>query len=249
MSKSNIEWTEKTWNPVTGCTTYSPGCQNCYSERLSYRIQSTGNPAYEGVVKQTAHGPKWTSRINLLHARLQDPHKWKKPTTIFVNSMSDLFHKDIPFEFLLQVFQTMCDTPRHRYQVLTKRSELLLELSAALPWPENIWAGVSVESNDYLHRIKHLVETPAKIKFLSLEPLLGPLPDLDLEGIHWVIVGGESGPGARPMTLDWARDIRDKCLEAGVPFFFKQIGGINKKKAGRVLDGKTWSQMPGKASV
>jgi protein gp37 len=232
-AKSAIEWTESTWNPLTGCTKISPGCKHCYAERMALRLQAMGQPNY-------ANGFKLTLQENALEL----PLKWKKPQAIFVNSMSDLFHKSVPEEFILRTFDVMRRANWHRYQVLTKRSDRLMELSPILPWNTHIWMGVSVENLDYAFRIEHLRRTGATVKFLSLEPLLGPLPGLNLEGIDWVIVGGESGPGARPMDPGWVLDIRDQCLDAGVPFFFKQWGGTRKKKSGRELEGRTWDEMP-----
>lgn len=231
---SSIEWTEATWNPVTGCTKISPGCKNCYAERMSFRLKAMGQPNYVNGFDLT-----------LQERMLSVPQRWKQPRTIFVNSMSDLFHKDVPLSYIQRVFKVMNDTSRHSYQVLTKRAERLLELQEHLQWGQNIWMGVSVESKKYYPRIDALRETNAAVKFLSLEPLLGPLNKLDLDGIHWVIAGGESGPGARPMRKQWVRSIRDQCVEASVPFFFKQWGGTNKKKAGRILDSRTWDEMPG----
>ena len=231
--KSKIEWTDTTWNPVTGCTKISPGCQNCYAERMSYRLQAMGQPNYADGFKVKTHN-------NVLSL----PLKWKKHRTIFVNSMSDLFHEDVPASFISKVFEVMSKVTRHTFQVLTKRSENLRGLSHSLPWPENVWTGVTVENCDYLHRIDDLRVTPARIKFVSFEPLLGSIPDIDFTGIDWVIVGGESGPGARPMSISWVEEIRDQCFDAGVPFFFKQWGGFNKKKTGRLLDGRTWDDMP-----
>lgn len=231
---SQIEWTEATWNPLTGCTKVSPGCKHCYAERLAGRLQAMGHQSY-------ANGFRLT-----LHERLLEvPLQWKKPRTIFVNSMSDLFHKDVPEDFIMRVFDTMVRASHHRFQVLTKRPERVVELSERLPWPENVWMGTSVENQKYAFRIDLLRQTGAQIKFLSLEPLLGPLSDLKLVGIDWVIVGGESGPGARPMDSSWVTSIRDQCLSQDVAFFFKQWGGVNKKKTGRILDGHTWDQMPG----
>ena len=231
--KSAIEWTGSTWNPVTGCVKVSPGCMHCYAERMAQRLQAMGQPNYADGFKLALHE----------HA-LELPLKWKKPQTIFVNSMSDLFLKDIPKEFIVKVFNVMAKAHWHTFQVLTKRSERLLELSNELPWAPNIWMGVTVENKDYTFRIDHLRKTGACLKFLSIEPLLGPISHLNLDGIDWVIVGGESGPGARPMDPTWVLDIRDQCQEAGVPFFFKQWGGTRKKKAGRLLDGRTWDEMP-----
>lgn len=233
MSKSNIEWTESTWNPVTGCTKISAGCKNCYAERMAKRLRAMGQKNYRNGFKLTCH-----------HESLDLPLRWKKPQIIFVNSMSDLFHEDVPLGFIQDVFATMRQANQHLFQVLTKRAERLVELSPVLDWPENVWMGVSAESHDYLDRINCLRKTGANIKFLSLEPLLDDVGELDPFGVDWAIVGGESGPGARPMAIDWVRSIRDQCLDQQVPFFFKQWGGVNKKKAGRILDGRTWEQMP-----
>ena len=230
---SRIEWTECTWNPVTGCTKVSPGCAHCYAERMARRLKAMGQPSYANGFRVAVH-PHLVAL----------PLAWKQPQMVFVNSMSDLFHEEVPEEFIQRVFAAMRRANWHTYQVLTKRSKRLLEMDRDIEWPDNVWMGVSVENADYLYRIDDLRATGAKVKFLSLEPLLGPLPDLDLGGIDWVIVGGESGPGARPMHAEWVREIRDLCLDAGVPFFFKQWGGVNKKRAGRDLDGRTWSEMP-----
>ncbi len=232
-AKSTIEWTESTWNPVTGCTKISPGCKHCYAERLSYRLKAMGQPNYSNGFALTLQP----------HA-LGLPLRWRKPQVIFVNSMSDLFHKSVPTSYIHQVFDVMVSANWHSYQILTKRSERLMQLSPQLPWSSNIWMGVSVENGDYTFRIDHLRETRANVKFLSLEPLLGALPELNLKGIDWVIVGGESGPGAREMQKEWVLDIRDQCLTANVPFFFKQWGGTKKKQAGRQLEGRTWDEMP-----
>lgn len=232
-SNSAIEWTESTWNPVTGCTKISPGCKHCYAERMALRLQAMGQPNYRNGFSLTTHE----------HA-LALPLQWKKPQTIFVNSMSDLFHQSVPDAFIERVFDVMYRAHWHRFQLLTKRSGRLRRLGPKLPWPANVWAGVSVERADFQCRIDDLRVVPAQTRFLSLEPLIGPLSALDLAGIHWVIVGGESGPGARPMEVDWVREIRDQCLAAEVPFFFKQWGGVQKKRYGRVLDGRTWDEMP-----
>lgn len=231
--KSSIEWTESTWNPVTGCNKISPGCKFCYAERMAKRLKAMGSENYKDGFKLAVHE-------NALYL----PLTWKKPQTIFVNSMSDLFHKDIPVSFLMKTFEVMNLANWHRFQVLTKRSDILLKLNPIINWSENIWMGVSVENQNHTYRIDHLRETNAHIKFLSIEPLIGPIENLDLTNINWVIVGGESGPGARPMEEKWVLRIRDICMEAKVPFFFKQWGGVNKKKNGRLLKGKTWSQMP-----
>ena len=233
MAASKIEWTDATWNPVTGCNKISPGCKRCYAERLSKRLKATGMAKYRNGFAVTLHPDT-----------LEIPLRWRKPRSIFVNSMSDLYHPEVPDDFIAEVFDVMTRAHWHRYQVLTKRPERVASLNSRLPWPAQIWQGVSVEQQDYARRIDLLRETAAAVKFLSLEPLLGPLPDLDLAGIDWVIVGGESGPGARPMQPDWARDIRDQCLNAGVPFHFKQWGGVFKKRNGRELDGRTWDEMP-----
>lgn len=230
---STIEWTEATWNPVTGCTKVSPGCKHCYAERMALRLQAMAQRNYSNGFDLT-----------LQPQALELPLSWKKPQTIFVNSMSDLFHADVPVDYVCRVFEVMQRATWHRFQVLTKRSERLVELDRVLVWAPNIWMGVSVESSAYRSRIDDLRGTGAAIKFLSLEPLLGPLERLDLRGIDWVIVGGESGPGARTMDPRWVLDLRDQCREASVPFFFKQWGGTNKKKAGRELEGRLWSEMP-----
>lgn len=231
--KSGIEWTESTWNPSTGCDKVSPGCKHCYADRMAVRLRAMGQDNYKNGFKLTIHDHM-----------LNKPLLWRKPQVIFVNSMSDLFHKDIPLAFIQKVFDVMGKAYWHRFQVLTKRSERLLELDPLLKWHPNIWVGVSVESQDYVFRVDHLRKTNAKTKFLSLEPLLGSLPNLNLADIDWVIVGGESGPGARPIKPEWISGIRDQCQNLGVPFFFKQWGGANKKKAGRLFEGRTWDEMP-----
>ena len=233
MSKSSIEWTESTWNPLTGCNKVSPGCKHCYAERMAKRLQAMGQEKYRNGFRLTLHPDT-----------LEDPLRWKQPQMIFVNSMSDLFHQDVPLEFIQQVFDVIRRADWHTFQVLTKRAERLSKLDPQLNWPENLWMGVSVESADYTFRIDHLRQTRAKIKFLSIEPLLDPIRNLNSTGIHWVIVGGESGPGARPLQREWVTEIRDQCLAAKVPFFFKQWGGTNKKKTGRELDGRTWDEVP-----
>jgi len=233
MGKSAIEWTESTWNPLTGCNKVSPGCKNCYAERMAKRLQAMGQEKYKNGFRLTLH-----SEV------LEEPLSWAKPQMIFVNSMSDLFHKDVPFEFVQRVFSVMCRAYWHTFQILTKRAERLAELDKDLYWPDNVWMGVSVENADYQYRIDLLRGTNAKVKFLSLEPLLGPIPSMNLSGIDWVIVGGESGPGARPIKPEWVYDIKYQCQNASVPFFFKQWGGTNRKKTGRILDGKTWDDLP-----
>ncbi len=233
MAKSTIEWTQSTWNPVTGCTKVSAGCAHCYAERLALRLRAMGQPNY-------ANG----FGISMHESALSLPLKWKKPQMIFVNSMSDLFHEDIPVSFIAKVFRVMHEAPWHSFQILTKRSQRLLELDPLIEWQPNIWMGVTVEATDCGYRIDHLRRTHAHVKFLSLEPLLSPLPRLDLQHIDWVIVGGESGPGARVMRREWVADVRDQCVGAGIPFFFKQWGGAARKRSGRLLDGRTWDQFP-----
>ena len=232
-TNSHIEWTDATWNPVTGCTKISPGCKHCYAERMAKRLHAMGQPNYANGFKLTLHPQA-----------LEIPLSWKKPQVIFVNSMSDLFHKDVPVAFIQQVFDVMRRADWNTFQIFTKRAERLLELDPQIEWPPNVWMGVSVENQDYTFRIDHLRKTHARIKFLSLEPLLGPLPNLKLKGINWAIVGGESGPGARPLLEEWVIDIRDQCKAKRVPFFFKQWGGVQKKRAGRLLQGEIYSQMP-----
>jgi len=232
-NRSAIEWTESTWNPVTGCSKISLGCKNCYAERMAKRLQAMGQPNYVKGFNVAIH-----------EGTLELPLQWKSRQDIFVNSMSDLFHKKVPLNFIKKVFDTMNHANRHRYQILTKRSKRLLEIDRYLPWAKHIWMGVSVETENYVGRIDDLRKTTAHLKFLSLEPLLGPLPKLDLFGIDWVIVGGESGPGARLMRKEWVMSIRDQCRKAGLPFFFKQWGGVNKKRSGRLLEGRAWNEMP-----
>lgn len=233
MSKTTIEWTEKVWNPTTGCTEVSAGCANCYAKTMSKRLQAMGQLKYKDNFEVRVHP-----------SELARPYKWKKPSVVFVNSMSDLFHKDVPIEFIKQVFKVMNENPQHTFQVLTKRAERLFELHKELEWTPNIWMGVSVENEKVMDRIDFLRKTNAQTKFLSLEPLLGPLPNLDLTNIDWAIVGGESGPKARPMEKSWVMDIHKQCKEQNVAFFFKQWGGTNKKKAGRLLNGRTYDEMP-----
>lgn len=235
---SSIEWTETTWNPTTGCTKISHGCKHCYAERLTKRWQALGMAKYkEGFSVATHEGT------------LDEPRRWKKGKVVFVNSMSDLFHAKVPSEFILRVFEVMNDCSQHQFQVLTKRPERVRKMNRQLPWADNIWMGTSVESERWIDRVASLRETDAKIKFLSLEPLLAPLPNLNLKGMDWVIVGGESGPGARPMKEEWVTEIQAKCKKAKVPFFFKQWGGVFKKKTGRTLNGRTWDEMPGHLTV
>ena len=232
-AKSTIEWTESTWNPITGCTKISAGCANCYAERMAKRLKAMGQPNYTNGFEVTTHD----------HV-LDTPLHWHKPQTIFVNSMSDLFHENVPEDFISKIFNVMNNAHWHRFQVLTKRSDRLAALSGKLPWAPNIWMGVSVENADYKFRIDALRHSGAYIKFLSIEPLIGPVGILDLEHIDWVIVGGESGPGARPAAIEWVRQVRDQCIVNNVPFFFKQWGGTRKKKNGRTVDNKIWDELP-----
>ena len=230
---SAIEWTEATWNPVTGCTKVSPGCKFCYAERMALRLKAMRQPRYRNGFK-----------VTLQEDLVELPLKWREPRMIFVNSMSDMFHREIPAEFILRCFETMRKAKQHTFQILTKRPERVVELAPDLPWPSNVWMGTSVENADYTDRIHELQKVPAKVRFLSVEPLLGPIPQLPVRGIGWVIVGGESGPGAREMEADWARQIRDRCVRYNVPFFFKQWGGVQKSRTGRILDGRTWDEFP-----
>jgi protein gp37 len=232
-NNSKIEWTESTWNPVTGCSKISAGCRHCYAERMAKRLQAMGQPNYIDGFKVAIH-----------ENVLDKPIRMKKPQMIFVNSMSDLFHKNVPTDFILNIFDIMNRAYWHTFQVLTKRSDKLLKLDKKIDWSPNIWMGVSVETERFMHRIDHLRDTNAITKFLSIEPLLGPIQNLNLHGIDWVIVGGESGPHARPMKAEWVLDIRDQCLVADIPFFFKQWGGVFKKRNGRTLEGRTWDQLP-----
>jgi protein gp37 len=232
-TNSSIEWTDATWNPVTGCDKISPGCKHCYAERLSHRLQAMGNKNYRNGFA-----------VTLQPHMLEHPLSWKAPKRIFVNSMSDLFHAKVPLAYIKRVFRVMNQADWHQFQILTKRAERLAEVSGQLDWSRNIWMGVSVENEQYLDRIDHLRRCGAQVKFLSIEPLLAPLGKVDLGGIDWVIVGGESGPGARPMNHEWVTSVRDQCQRAGVAFFFKQWGGVQKKKTGRSLDDRTWDEMP-----
>ena len=230
---SRIEWTEATWNPVTGCTKVSEGCRHCYAERMSRRLQAMGLDKYRDGFSVAVHP-------SVLH----QPLRWRKPRRIFVNSMSDLFHEDVPTSFIREAFRVMNEASRHTFQILTKRPRRVAEMEEGLHWSPNIWIGTSIESPRWLSRLEMLRRIGASTRFLSLEPLLEPLSELNLDGVHWVIVGGESGPGARPMEPAWVREIRDRCVADQVPFFFKQWGGVSKKKTGRVLDGRLWDQFP-----
>lgn len=230
---SHIEWTQATWNPVTGCSKVSAGCKYCYAERMAHRLKAMGNPRY-------ANGFSVALHEDLIDA----PRKWKSPRLIFVNSMSDLFHEDVPTPFIQRAFQTMNECPQHTFQILTKRGERLKNVASSLTWTSNIWMGVSIEDDRVYDRIAALREVPSAVRFLSCEPLIGPTENLPLEGIHWVIVGGESGPGARPMKEQWVRSIKDQCEASGAAFFFKQWGGVQKHRHGRILDGKSYDEMP-----
>jgi protein gp37 len=235
MAQSSIEWTEMTWNPTTGCDKISAGCKFCYAEVMSKRLKAMGVEKYKNNFEITIH-----------EKELETPYTWKRPKVVFVNSMSDLFHKDVPIEFIKKVFKVMKDNPQHVFQVLTKRADILryYDSEGWLEWTHNIWMGVSIENNKVMNRIDLLRETGARVKFLSCEPLIGAIPNMNLKGIDWVIVGGESGRKPRPMKEEWVTDIKNQCLDANVSFFFKQWGGTNKKKTGRLLEGKTWDEMP-----
>jgi len=243
--KSAIEWTETTWNPTTGCDRTSPGCDNCYALALAKRLKAMGIDKYQSDGDPRTSGPGF--KVAVHEDVLTAPYGWKQPRLVFVNSMSDLFHDGIPDRFIFDVFQVMKDTPRHTYQLLTKRTRRLQKISSSLDWPPNVWMGVSVENAKYRFRIEHLRNVGAAVRFVSAEPLLGPLGEVDLRGIDWLIAGGESGPGARPMDISWGRDLRDRCLEADVKFFFKQWGGRTPKAGGRELDGRTWDDLPVRA--
>jgi protein gp37 len=231
--KTAIEWTESTWNPVTGCTKISLGCRHCYAERMAKRLRAMGQERYRNGFRVTMH-----------RDQLESPLRWRKPQMIFVNSMSDLFHRDVPTAFIREVFQVMQAATQHTFQVLTKRARRMASLADRLPWPQNVWMGVTVEAEEYCWRLDCLRRVPAAVRFVSLEPLLGPIRRLPLDAIDWVIVGGESGPYARPLEAEWARSARDQCLAAGVAFFFKQWGGVQRNSRGRRLDGRLWEQYP-----
>jgi len=233
MSTTKIEWTETTWNPTTGCTKISSGCKNCYAERMTKRLQAMGVNKYKNGFELCFHPET-----------LEEPYSWRKPRTVFVNSMSDLFHENMPLDVIQKVFKVMNDNPLHTFQVLTKRADILLKHSKQLKWSKNIWVGVTVENQENVSRVDYLRKVNANVRFLSIEPLIGKIDYLDLENIDWVIVGGESGPGARPMEESWVLEIKKQCQNQDTPFFFKQWGGTNKKKNGRLLEGQTWDEMP-----
>jgi protein gp37 len=240
--RSAIEWTQATWNPTTGCDRVSPGCDHCYALTLAKRLKAMGSTKYQADGDPRTSGPGFGVAV---HERALDiPRRWRQPRLVFVNSMSDLFHARVPTDFIRRVFDVMAETPLHTYQLLTKRATRLRRIAPGLTWPPNVWMGVSIEHEGQLARVDELRHVPAVVRFVSAEPLLGPLQTLDLSGVDWVIVGGESGLNARPMAADWARGIRDRCVAADVPFFFKQWGGRTPKAGGRQLDGSTWDQRP-----
>lgn len=244
MADTSIEWTDATWNPVAGCTILTAGCTNCYAMRMAARLQAMRVPKYEGLTRKSGQRHVWTGRISLDPQALEIPKSWRKPRLIFVNSMSDLFQEGVPPEFIAQVWDTMAATPQHTYQILTKRPDRMAEIAPQLPLLANVWLGTSVENAAVLERLDHLRATPAKVRFVSFEPLIGSVASADLGEIHWAIVGGESGPRARPMLEDWVDEIYGLCEDAGTAFFFKQWGGTNKKAAGRLLRGRTYDGMP-----
>jgi len=245
MATSSIEWTEVTWNPVAGCTIVSPGCTNCYAMRMAARLEAMGTEKYSGLTRKSGRRAVWTGRVGLDRSALAMPSAWRKPRMIFVNSMSDLFQEAVPLAFIAEVWKGMAAAPQHTFQILTKRADRMADLSRSLPLLSNVWLGVSVENADYLERLDHLRTTQAAIRFVSLEPLLGSVAGINLTSIDWAIVGGESGPKARPMKEAWVREIRVACRGYGTAFFFKQWGGRNKKRQGRTLDGQTWDEFPG----
>lgn len=240
MSKSRIEWTESTWNPITGCTKISSGCRFCYAEIMARRLQAMGQPKYADGFKLTIHPDT-----------LDEPYTWKKPRVVFVNSMSDIFHKDVPIEFIQKIFKVINDNPQHVFQVLTKRADVLYKYDSEglLNWSDNLWMGVTVESSKVTKRIDFLRRTGAHVKFLSCEPLISAIPNMNLSGIDWVITGGESGRTPRPIDKEWVLDIKQQCDNLGVAFYFKQWGGTNKKKSGRMIDGVTYDAMPRSVTI
>ncbi len=244
MADSSIEWTDATWNPVAGCTAISPGCTHCYAMRMAARLEAMGMTKYRSVTRRSGTRAVWTGRLMLDRSTLQSPLSWRKPRMVFVNSMSDLFHEQVPAAFIESVWTVMGNARRHTFQILTKRTGRMAEVAASLPLLPNVWLGTSVESEEYCWRLDALRRTPAALRFVSFEPLLGSIKQAGLDGIGWAIVGGESGPGARPMQAEWVRDIRDACRRSGTAFFFKQWGGTNKKRAGRIFEGQTWDEFP-----
>ena len=241
---SSIEWTGETWNPVAGCTVISPGCTNCYAMRLAAWLAGVGVEKYRGTTRKSGGRAVWTGLVRLVRSELEKPKRWRKPRTIFVNSMSDLFHEAVSAEFVAEVWAVMQAVPQHTYQILTKRPERMAEIARELPVLPNVWLGTSVENADYLWRIDELRKVEAVVRFVSFEPLLGSVAGADLTGIHWAIVGGESGPDARPMLEEWVDEIEARCRQFGTAFFFKQWGGVDKKKAGREYRGRTFDEMP-----
>lgn len=244
MADSSIEWTDATWNPVAGCSIISPGCTNCYAMRMAARLEAMGTKKYVGLTRRSGKRIVWTGKVRCDSSALGAPRDWRRPRRVFVNSMSDLFHQDVPESFIAKVWNVMGQTPRHTYQILTKRPERMRSVVADLPKLMNVWLGTSVESSEYLFRIDELRKVPAAIRFISFEPLIGPVPDADLSKIQWAIVGGESGPNARPMEEQWVDEIRDLCRDSDTTFFFKQWGGKNKKLTGRTYRGRTWDDLP-----
>lgn len=244
--QSSIEWTDLTWNPVVGCSIESAGCTNCYAMRMAARLQAMGHEKYEGLTKRSKRGAVWTDKVRCHEESVEIPLTWKKPRRVFVNSMSDLFHVDVPVEFVKRIWSIMQRTPQHHYQILTKRPRRMADLLQEIaPKPlDNVWLGTSVEGPKVIDRIDHLRNVPARVRFVSFEPLIARLPELDLREIHWAIVGGESGPRARPMEQEWVEAILDHCLAQGTAFFFKQWGGVNKRKTGRLLHGREWNEWP-----
>jgi protein gp37 len=244
MAESSIEWTDATWNPVAGCTVLSPGCTNCYAMRMAARLDAMGMAKYRALTRRSGKRAVWTNAISLDRTSLQTPLSWSRPRMVFVNSMSDLFHEKVPADFIVEVWAVMARASQHTFQILTKRTERMAELSASLPLLPNVWLGTSVENSDYLWRLDALRRTSAVIRFVSFEPLLGSVRSAALEAIDWAIVGGESGPRARPMQAAWVHEIRAACRRSGTAFFFKQWGGANKKRTGRELEGRTWDEFP-----
>lgn len=246
MAETTIEWTDATWNPVAGCAIITPGCTNCYAMRMASRLDAMGVAKYQGLTRKSGGRYVWTGKVRLDEASLDIPLRWRKPRKIFVNSMSDLFHSDVPATFIARVWSVMAQTPQHTYQILTKRPERMREVLTELDLPvlPHVWLGTSVEDGAVLARLDDLRATPALVRFVSFEPLIGSVAQADLTSIHWAIVGGESGPRARPMASEWVDQIRAQCRRAGTAFFFKQWGGRNKKAAGRTYDGRTWDELP-----
>ena len=244
MAETSIEWTDTTWNPVAGCTIVSAGCTNCYAMRMAARLEAMGSEKYRGLTRQSGKRYVWTGKIRLDEKTLDVPKSWSRPRLVFVNSMSDLFHEEVPISFVSRIWEVMAATPRHTYQILTKRPLRMAEATRELPKLQNVWLGTSVEGPEVLHRIDELRCATGAIKFVSFEPLLGPVTNANLSGIHWAIVGGESGPNSRPMLEQWVDEIESSCKLAGTAFFFKQWGGRNKRRAGRTYRGRTWDHLP-----